>query len=345
MGNSEIARLVAETIILLLINLGSIFGNVLVILAVYYSKRLRNVTCLYIVNLAIADLCCALVCMPLTIAAMYVHDYDTKWWMCNVYDYVVYILSGVSLYTVAALAINRFYRVVKPTRYNVYFSIKRSIIVCLVFWAYHITSVVLARHLFGIGSTFDAKLDICIWLSNGSWTSYIAGSVMFVMGFTVIPGTLITYCYYRTYKRINQHQITVAPTLNCKPSGEPGPSVHEIKTTRIMLTLVFAFYLCWIPVATIFLVQIFIPVARFAYFLIRFLAYVSSFVNPIIYAYMSRQFRRAFLKVICCRFREGEGHSLSSGSEPVVSNVSRTRQTRAGGNTGAQVICTSKTQK
>lgn len=334
MGDSALARIVGETVILVLINIGSIFGNILVMLAVHQTPRLRNITNLFIVNLALADLCCALICMPLTVAAMYVGDYDVKWWMCNVYDYVVYILSGVSLYTVTALAINRFYRVVKPARYNVYFSFKRSVIICCVFWVYHTTSVMLARHFFGIGSTFDSKLDICLWVSRGSLTSYIAGSSLFVMGFTVIPGLLITYCYYRTYQRINDHNKTVGPSLNRHTSNQSGPSAHEIKTTRIMLTLVFAFYLCWIPVATIFLVQIFVPIDRFAYFLIRFLAYMSSLVNPFIYAYMSRDFRRAFSTLICFNAGNMEESGTSSLGNQAESLTAKTRPTQSDASLG-----------
>lgn len=314
MEEHSFARAVGETTLLLLITFGSIFGNILVIIAVLRTPRLQTVTSFFIVNLAITDLSCALICMPLTVAAMYVGEYRIQWWMCNVYDYVVYILSGVSLYTVTALAINRFYRVVKPARYNVYFTTRRSVIICCVFWAWHITSVMLARYFFGIGSTFDSKLDICIWVSKRSRVTYIVGSAMFVMGFTVIPGLLITYCYYRTYQRINEHNNTVSPTLHRHDNGKLGPSVHEIRTTKIMLTLVFAFYICWIPVAIIFLVQIFVPIHRSAYFLIRLLAYVSSLINPFIYAYMSRNFRSAFCEIMKCNTRALDEQGTSSGS-------------------------------
>lgn len=50
--------------LLILINLIVIFGNILVIVAVYASAKLRNVTNIFIVSLATADLLLGLLVLP-----------------------------------------------------------------------------------------------------------------------------------------------------------------------------------------------------------------------------------------------------------------------------------------
>jgi len=56
--------LIASLVILLLINVMVIVGNCLVITAVFISSKLRSVTNLFIVSLAVADLMVGLAVLP-----------------------------------------------------------------------------------------------------------------------------------------------------------------------------------------------------------------------------------------------------------------------------------------
>lgn len=51
-------------ITLAIVNVMVVLGNVLVILAVYYTSKLRNVTNMFIVSLAVADLLVGLAVLP-----------------------------------------------------------------------------------------------------------------------------------------------------------------------------------------------------------------------------------------------------------------------------------------
>lgn len=51
-------------VILAIVNVMVIIGNVLVILAVYYTSKLRNVTNMFIVSLAVADLMVGVAVLP-----------------------------------------------------------------------------------------------------------------------------------------------------------------------------------------------------------------------------------------------------------------------------------------
>ncbi|KAJ9597911.1 hypothetical protein L9F63_011198, partial [Diploptera punctata] len=57
-------RLIASLVVLLLINVMVIVGNCLVIAAVFISSKLRSVTNLFIVSLAVADLMVGLAVLP-----------------------------------------------------------------------------------------------------------------------------------------------------------------------------------------------------------------------------------------------------------------------------------------
>ena len=58
---------ILNTVFLVLIMLATIFGNLLVISAVYLYHRLRRMTNFFIISLAVSDLCVALGHLPLRI--------------------------------------------------------------------------------------------------------------------------------------------------------------------------------------------------------------------------------------------------------------------------------------
>jgi hypothetical protein len=70
-----------------------VVGNLLVVYVVWYDRRMRTVTNLFIVNLSIADFLVVVVCMPPTVLG----DVTETWYMGNVMCKVVQYLqvSGV----------------------------------------------------------------------------------------------------------------------------------------------------------------------------------------------------------------------------------------------------------
>ncbi|PIK36566.1 putative muscarinic acetylcholine receptor M4-like [Apostichopus japonicus] len=102
-------------IIISCIFLSGVFGNGLVILSVFLSRRLRNVTNVFVVNLAFADF---LVCLfsPATVIAL---SSRNGWplkseFYCSAAAMIVYVTIGVSLYNLASIAVNRYVLITKP---------------------------------------------------------------------------------------------------------------------------------------------------------------------------------------------------------------------------------------
>lgn len=58
------AGIVATLVVLAIVDVMVILGNVLVILAVYHTSKLRNVTNMFIVSLAVADLLVGVAVLP-----------------------------------------------------------------------------------------------------------------------------------------------------------------------------------------------------------------------------------------------------------------------------------------
>lgn len=72
----------------LIIFLLAVIGNVLVILTLVQNKRMRTVTNLFLLNLAISDLLLGIFCMPFTLVGMLLRDFIFGEIMCKLLPYL-----------------------------------------------------------------------------------------------------------------------------------------------------------------------------------------------------------------------------------------------------------------
>ncbi|XP_047741449.1 orexin receptor type 2-like [Hyalella azteca] len=91
-----------------------LLGNFLVCYVVYRNISMQNVTNIFIVNLAVADFCVLLICLPPTV----VWDVTETWFfgtiMCKLTLYFQTVSVSVSVLTLAALSVDRWYAVCRP---------------------------------------------------------------------------------------------------------------------------------------------------------------------------------------------------------------------------------------
>ena len=78
---------------------------------------MRNTTNVLILNLAVADLFFIVFCVPFTAT-----DYALNYWpfgltWCQTVQYLIYVTSYISIYTLILMSIDRFLAVVCPVRH------------------------------------------------------------------------------------------------------------------------------------------------------------------------------------------------------------------------------------
>ena len=98
---------------------------------------------------------------------------------------------------------------------------------------------------------------------------------------TPLIATLLSY--KRVAKVIRQHNINALSSL----------SLHEIKLSKSLFAIVFAFMICWIPFWVIVVLRRFRLVAmmpRNVELLCMFFLYLSNTINPFIYAGMNPKY-------------------------------------------------------
>uniref|UniRef100_A0AAG5CS18 G-protein coupled receptors family 1 profile domain-containing protein n=1 Tax=Anopheles atroparvus TaxID=41427 RepID=A0AAG5CS18_ANOAO len=104
-------------LILVLFPILTLFGNVLVILAVCRERTLQTVTNYFIVSLAIADLLVAVVVMPFAVYVLVNGAWSLPNFACDFYIAMDVICSTSSIFNLVAISIDRYIAVTQPIKY------------------------------------------------------------------------------------------------------------------------------------------------------------------------------------------------------------------------------------
>ncbi|KAI8521119.1 Neuropeptide FF receptor 2 [Branchiostoma belcheri] len=92
-----------------------VVGNVLVLLVVALNRNMRTVTNFFLANLAAADLLVGVFCLPFSLADSILMSWAFGDVMCKTFLTVQVLSVSASVFTLIAIAVDRYYAVVLPT--------------------------------------------------------------------------------------------------------------------------------------------------------------------------------------------------------------------------------------
>ena len=287
------AKVILESGLFMLILLFLFVGNSLTLLVLLLNRRMRTIPNMFVASLAVSDLLLGV----FSVGALGIPTLVTSHWpfndtICQFQGFIIITTVVASIQTMVLMAVNRYFRIVKSTKYRRYFTKTKTLTMIFVTWLYSIC-VPLIHLLRGKKMIFHPAKFFCSFP--------IESSAFLAYGFRLYVGILtcvIIYCYFRIFTTVRRHN-------NNFPGNPISPvNVEEVKVARTIFVVVVFFNLCWIPVLTIDLVDTarqkwtFPPEAYLAY---TFMATISSALNPLIYGVLNKSFRKNYLKVLRCR--------------------------------------------
>uniref|UniRef100_A0A8C5LRS4 Gastrin/cholecystokinin type B receptor n=1 Tax=Leptobrachium leishanense TaxID=445787 RepID=A0A8C5LRS4_9ANUR len=103
-----------------LIFLLSVLGNSLVIVVLIRNKRMRTVTNIFLLSLAVSDLMLCLFCMPFTLIPNLLQDFIFGSAVCKAATYFMGISVSVSTFNLVAISLERYSAICKPLQSRVW---------------------------------------------------------------------------------------------------------------------------------------------------------------------------------------------------------------------------------
>ena len=295
-----------ESSIMLMITITAFCGNSLVCLTLVRNPRLRTATNLLILMLAANDMLTAF--LPLTVATVVlingkwiveVNPLDVKNFPCQFQGIITPALTGFSLHIMALTAINRYICVVHQRVYNQLFSRKAT---CLVILADGMIILSLTSISYPAGFakiTLDPRRAMCFTTFLQPKSSQVT-AIMFLIINVVVPMILITFSYYRVFKKIRSSSFQVA--INTKTRDTPQSTamtttlkIKEIKITKTAFAVLLGYLTCWIPIIVCDRLSFNMINPRFprqGELVFTYFFSLSSAINPFIYGTTSRALRK-----------------------------------------------------
>nr|XP_060644119.1 leukotriene B4 receptor 1-like [Anolis sagrei ordinatus] len=276
-------------------------GNSFVVWTICRRMKQRPSTVVLILHLAIADLL-VLATMPIWIYS-FAHSWVFNVVTCKALVFVVYCSMYASIFLITALSIERFTAVFYPFAVRWW---KKKAVTFLVVSGIWFLSIAFGATIIPFQETDETDIGLqCAARRYDSNTQEVACLLVeTIVGF-LIPFTVIIICYISISQRIGR---MVCPSKR--------------RSAKLIASVVAAFGLCWLPHHIFNLMSVASVLMEDSHpemsgsldktvavgvYIAGSVAFISSCINPLLYAFAARNFRSSVRFVKLSRFFEQMG--------------------------------------
>ncbi|KAF6739312.1 G-protein coupled receptor 54 [Oryzias melastigma] len=277
-----------------LIMLVGLVGNALVIHVITKHQQMKTVTNFYIVNLATTDILFLVCCVPFTATLYPLPSWIFGEFMCRLVNYLQQVTAQATCMTLSAMSVDRCYVTVYPLQ-----SLR------------HRTPPLgsgrlrVRSSLLSVPVLVYTRLEAGYWFGPQIYCSEVFPSAFVQRAFIIynflaiylLPLLTIIACYTFMLKRIGRPSVNpVDSSYQLQAQAERAATVRA-RVSHMVKVIVVLFLICWGPIQVCVLLQAF---GLRSYFLYKLkiwghcLSYCNSSINPLVYAFMGNNFRKAF---------------------------------------------------
>uniref|UniRef100_A0A8C5SA96 G-protein coupled receptors family 1 profile domain-containing protein n=1 Tax=Laticauda laticaudata TaxID=8630 RepID=A0A8C5SA96_LATLA len=290
-------------------------GNSLVLAVLLHNGEVKyNTTNLFILNLAVADLFFIVFCVPFQ-ATIYTLD----GWLfgaiaCKAVHFFIYLTLYASSFTLAAVSVDRYLAICYPLKSRNLRTTCNAVLAIIMIWS---LSLLFAGPYLSYYQTINyQETFICapVWEDQHR---KILDILTFVFSY-ILPISVVSLAYARTIKFL---WTAVDPLEGISESRK-----SKRRVTKMIIAVTVLFCLCWLPHHLLILYFWFgyfdFNQATFALRLASHCcSYANSCLNPIVYALISKHFRKKFKQVFTCKLQKDQENSETINSHLTECNM------------------------
>ncbi|KAG8448414.1 hypothetical protein GDO86_015490 [Hymenochirus boettgeri] len=288
--------------------LGSLYNSIVLLIFVKFTAT-RTPINMILLNISVSDLLVCVFGTPFSFAS----SISGRWLLgeqgCKWYGFCNSLFGLVSLVSLAMLSYERYLTVLKCTKADIT-DYKKSWFCIVGSWCYCLCWTL--PPLFGWSSYgLESSGTTCsvVWHSRSlNNISYIVCLFLFCL---VLPLLVMIFCYGHILKVIRGQVCRINLTAAQK---------REHRLLFMVICMVTCYLLCWMPYGLVSLITAFGKpglITPTVGIIPSILAKSSTFINPLIYIFMNKQFHRCFVALIKCE----------SGTH-ITDNISTSRQSK-----------------
>ena len=283
----------------------SIVGNSLIIFVIFKNKKMHTVANYLICNMSIADLLITL--LPMTWEVIKVKNYPQGEWpmgrfMCTFLYMTIYLSVACSTLSLLVITWDRFFAIMLP--FKQIFTKKTLPVLLIAIWTASIGFASPTIYAMDIVTYSGKEYCIEIWKApfdaNKSPMHY---TVVLFVGLYALPLLTMAVMYSIMARRLWKRNIPG----NRSSEMEKQRVKQKKKVIRMLVIVVCAFAICWLPVFVmqfLFFVHPYykvctISIPKSFIFFSFFMQYLASAINPYIYLTCSDAYRNGLQNALC----------------------------------------------
>uniref|UniRef100_A0A3Q3XM23 G-protein coupled receptors family 1 profile domain-containing protein n=1 Tax=Mola mola TaxID=94237 RepID=A0A3Q3XM23_MOLML len=288
-GGSSLVTAVIHLAVFLL----GLTGNTLAIYVVLRYAKMKTVTNIYILNLAVADEL-YIIGLPFLTTQNVLSYWPFGSFLCRAVMTADSMNQFTSIFCLTVMSIDRYLAVVQPIRSTRWRHPRVAKAVSAAVWAVSFVVVLPVVIFSDVQDTFNSCNMIWPDPQNVWSTAFILYTA--TVGFFG-PLLIICLCYLLIVVKVKSSGARAGFTKRRRSEG---------KVTRMVVVIVVVFVLCWLPFFIINIVNLVVIIPESSvtagiYFFAVILTYANSCANPVLYGFLSDNLKQSFRKVLCVR--------------------------------------------
>ena len=301
-------------------------ANGIVIIVISSVQNVRTPTSTFLLNLCVADILIASLYIPfITVDLFVVGHWVFGDFMCKLVSFAYHLATFFSILILTVISLERYISICLSRRLSL--TAKKAFVTTVVLW---IVAACVALPFFVVRkSVHNRSLNMEFCVVTWSYSSMKVYTLVTLALFYVMPITLMAMVYYKIGRKV---WSSASRTSSMKLSNKHA-SNSKLRLTKIALAIIFSFVISWTPLNTIAVLYYFAKknfpysadIARVVYPIIYWVAFTNCALNPLLYCYMSQNFRKAFTI-----FRNRRSQSYLAESVSALSRSSLRRFSKRG---------------
>ncbi|XP_068461520.1 neuropeptide FF receptor 1 like 2 [Clinocottus analis] len=299
-------------------------GNILVCLIVLENRRMRTVTNLFILNLAISDLLVGIFCIPTTLVDNLITGWPFSNIVCKMSGFVQGMSVSASVFTLVAISVERFRCIVYPLQPKPSILVAKAAIMliwmlalgimCPAAMALTVDTIPFHKIVYNDDFNQTSPLYSCYENFANPQRRKVYTAVLFAHIY-LVPLTIITVMYGGIGGKLcssvvaNREPQLANIQVGHRRAGQPLISQKKIRVIKMLIMVALLFMLSWLPLWTLMMMTDHSGLDReqldlltsYIFPFAHWLAFSNSSINPIIYGYYNENFKRGFQAV--CKSR------------------------------------------
>lgn len=326
--NYDSARL-GSVVYLCIVGTCGIIANSLVIFVFWKYPKLRTAANLFILNLALCDLMLSILDSVFSITSTLHGTWVFGGAGCVTYGFFHYFLICCTVSTLAAISVDRFFFITRPSQARTAQMITRrkAMVMLAIIYFYNLLFTFPPCTGWNNFVVEEAFYSGCYINYGDQRASSIVYSIIAPIFLFLVPLTIMIFCYARIFAVVRR---STQRTIN-RPLGTQSLKRYpllkrtHIQTAKIIVVVILFSMIVWVPYVVVSFVKAANGKVNPLLSHITVLVAKSCVIyNVLIYAVLNRKLRASILDVICC----GTQNLRMVGSPSSGNSLQRNRTSR-----------------